>query len=144
MTTKRWVLVALVAGPIALAGCKDKAKEMSTADHLLGRQHRNWAQARETLRSAEPDTELVRAAGGLLGRTVRRMKKDYAGPNKEEAIAKLEQLAGRYDAEIAPKLTMSAPRAVLVAGVTMDELRAAFDKLDEEYRAFEALTTPKE
>ena len=68
------------------------------------------------------------------------MKKDYSGPNKEQAIAKLEAIRDGFQAEIMPKLVLDNPGQVtLKPGATLEQIRLAFDKLDEQYRDFQAM-----
>ena len=69
-----WALVALAAG-LALAGCKDKMKELSSAERLMARQHMHWNNVRESLKTDEPNLESIRVVNMLLtGRTKRQVK----------------------------------------------------------------------
>ena len=145
MSQRLWTLVALAAilliGPV---GCKDEATEMSKADTLLADQHEVWEGARETLHSGQPNLEMLRSVSMYIGgRTLKRVKKDYTGANKEEVIAKLEELKKAYEEKVASKVTMRSPMLQLKPGVTLEDVRKAFDELDGEYRAFQALTAPK-
>lgn len=134
------LIVALAAaGLFGLTGCKDKAKELSAANAQLARQHKVWNNALASLRSEEPNLELVRAAEGLLLRTHRRVGMDYPGANRQEVLDKLKGIADRFAAEVAPKVNLGAPLVVLRPGVTMDEVRDAFEKLNEEYQELVAM-----
>jgi hypothetical protein len=134
------VAVGTAALPV-LAGCKDKAEDISSSEHLLARQHQVWEDALETLGSSNPNYNLVAAAGGRLRRTLLRVEKDYTGGNKEQVIAKLQDLADKFDAAIAPKLTMTRPQVVLQPDVTAQELKTAFEKLAGEYEQLKTLTS---
>jgi len=136
-----WALVALAAG-LALAGCKDKMKELSSAERLLARQHKAWNNAREAFKADQPNLEYIRSVSMLLtGRTKRRVKKDYRGADKAEIMAKLDALSAAYQERVMPKVDVTTPKVVLRRGVTMEQLRAAFESLDEDYRALEAMTS---
>ena len=135
------IVIALAgAGLIALAGCKDEAASISSPDALLGRQHKVWNNAREALRADRPDAlELIRSVQARLFASRRRVKMQYAAANKEEVLNKLKSISDGYEAEIAPKLTLGAPKVALVPPATMADVRAAFEKLDEEYKQLEAM-----
>lgn len=136
-----WAIAALAAG-LALAGCKDKMKELSSAKRLLARQHKHWKRARESLKTDQPDLESIRMVSMLLtGSTKRRVKKEYRGADKAEIMAKLDALSAAFQERIISKVDVTAPKVVLRRGVTMEQLRAAFDSLDEDYRALEAMTS---
>ena len=140
-STPSVILACILTGLIGLAGCKDAAEKISSADHLLSRQHKACADDLETLRSDQPNYNLVRAAGGRFRRTLRRVEKDYTGSNKHEVIAKLNLLADRFDAEVAPKLTMASPEVRLQTGVTAEELRTAFESLQADFETLKDLTS---
>lgn len=135
-----WALVALAAG-LALAGCKDKMKELSSAKRLMSRQHMHWKNVRESLKTDEPNLESIRVVSMLLiGQTKRQVKKKYRGADKAEIMAKLDALSAAFQEHIIPKVDVTAPKVVLREDVTIDQLREAFNSLDEDYRALEAMT----
>ena len=76
----------------------------------------------------------------LRFRTPRRIKKAYSGDDKQQILAKLRELGKAYGDEIRPKLDMRGSKVRLAQGVTLEQLRQAFAKLDEQYREFESLT----
>ena len=127
----------------AAAGCEDKAARKSTSKHLLALQHRFWRQSRETLRTEQPNLGPVMAVAGMVGeRTRLRIVRDYTAANKDEVLAALDAISAAYQAEVLSKLETGPHTARLKAGVTVAQLRAAFDKIDKDYRKFEAMTTP--
>jgi len=135
-----WALVALAAG-LALAGCKDKIKELSSAKRLMARQHKAWNNAREAFKADQPNLEYIRVVNMFLtGRTKRRVKKEYRGADKAEIMAKLEALNAAYQERVISKVDVTGAKVVLRQGVTIAQLREAFNSLDEDYRAFEAMT----
>ena len=135
-----WALVALAAG-LALAGCKDEIKELSKAKRLLARQHMHWNNVRESLKTDEPNLESIRVVGMLLtGRTKRRVKKEYRGADKAEIMQRLDALSAAYQERVISKVHVTTPKVVLRRGVTVAQLREAFNSLDEDYRALEAMT----
>jgi hypothetical protein len=134
------ILVLLVAG-----GCDDRRKlcGISDAASLLAQQHTVWHNARATLQSPQPNVAQVAIVSALLGgRTRRRVEMDYAGPNKAEVLAKLDELSGAYQQQVMTKLDTTGPRPVLRAGVSIDVLRDAFMRLDPSYQQLEAMTRP--
>ena len=136
-----WALAALAAG-LALAGCKDEIKDISGAKHLLARQHKAWKNAREAFEADEPNLGYLRVVNMLLyGRTKRRVKKEYGGADKAEIMERLDALSAAFQERVIPKLNLNGPKVVLRRGVTMDELRQAFESLDADYRALEAMTS---
>ena len=133
-------LLAVVGGLLAAAGCKDKTQEISRPEYLLAHQHRFWKMARETLHSDQPDLYVLVTIEEFLGyRTPRRVKKAYDGADKTEVLARLDALWTAFDAEVLSRLDRSLGLVRLKQGVTMDELRKAFDRVDSEYRTFEAM-----
>jgi hypothetical protein len=135
-----WALAALAAC-LALGGCKDEMKELSSAERLLSRQHKAWNNAREALETDQPNLESIRVVSMLLtGQTKRQLKKKYRGADKAEIIERLDALSAAFQERIAPKVDLRAPKVVLRENVTMEQLREAFNSLDEDYRALEAMT----
>jgi len=138
-----WALIALAAG-LTLAGCKDKMKELSSAERLLARQHKAWNNAREAFKADQPNLEFVRVVDMLLtGRTKRQVEKKYRGAAKAEIIERLDALSAAYQERVVSKVDVTTPKVVLRRGVTMEQLRAAFESLDADYRALEAMTSWK-
>lgn len=138
------ILIVTAAGLAVLAagGCKDKAKSLSDSDYLLGVQHEAWRNSRETLQTPQPELGWLGSVNNLLnGRTPRRVKKDYTGANKAEVLAKLKTLGEAYEAEVVSKLDFRQPQVRLKPGVTIEQVRDAFMKLDGRYRELEAMTT---
>ena len=135
-----WALAALAAC-LALAGCKDKLKELSSAERLMSRQHKAWNNAREAFKADQPNLEYIRVVNMLLtGQTKRQVKKKYRGSDKAEIIQRLDALSAAFQKRVVPKIDVTAPKVVLREGVTMDQLREAFDSMDEDYLALEAMT----
>ena len=136
-----WALAALAAG-LALTGCKDEIKDISSAKYLLAQQHKAWKNAREAFEADEPNLGFIRGVDMLLsGRTKRRVEKEYGGADKAEIIAKLDALSAAFQDRVLSKVDVGAAKVVLRRGVTMDELREAFESLDADYRALEAMTS---
>ena len=128
---------------LALAGCEDKAARLSSSEHLLARQHEVWRNARESLRSSEPNLMYLRSIHIFLrGRTRRRIEKDYTGPDKQEVLDALDALKADYEAKIMSRIDARSFQVTLRPGVTLGEIRAAFEKLDESYGELEAMTAP--
>ena len=136
-----WALAALAAA-LALGGCKDKMKELSSAKRLLARQHKAWNNAREAFKADQANLEYIRVVGMLLtGRTKRAVKKHYRGSDKAEIMERLDALSAAYKERVISKVDVTAPKVVLRRGVTIAQLREAFDSMDEDYRALEAMTS---
>ena len=143
-----WVAL-LAAGVLAgagLAGCDDRkrqADELSSYDYILGLQHKYWNQARQSLQSDQPNLDLLRAVERLLsGRSMRSVQSNYDRPNKKAVIASLEAIQKAFSEEISPKVDTRSPKVQLRPGVTLGQLREAFERLDKDYRPFEAMTAP--
>ena len=136
------LMVAVMAlGAAAMAGCKDKAEEISGARSYLDDQHSAWRRARESLHSEKPNLELLRVVGfNFSGPMGRRLKQDYRGPNKGEVLKRFDALNTTYLAQITSKLDRRSAIARLRQGVTIEQVRQAFDAMDDDYRAFEELT----
>ncbi len=126
---------------LALTGCKDRAEEISRPEYLLARQHKIWAQARESVHSDRPNLDIFRYVHRFLCyRTPRRVEKAYDGSDKEELLAKLRAVGQAYEKHVHAMLDLTGGRVGLIRGVTIEQLRQAFDKVDEEYRQLEAMT----
>ena len=129
---------------VLAAGCGESAEDVSNSAYLLGLLQQSWNGAQRSLKSQNPDLDLLRAIHVLLSkRTPRRVRKDYTGANKQEVLAKLESLRDAYEARIVPKLNLRSPQVQLRSGATLEEVRKAFVELDPQYREIEAMAMPK-
>ena len=138
-------LLVMAVGALTLVGCDDPVERISSSEHLLALQHKVWANARETLKTDSPRLPLLTAVGSMIGQRTRlRVENDYEGDNKAEVLARLDEIGKAYLAEIIGKLETTERGVQLKPGVTLAQLRQSFDRLDVEYRKFEAMTTPKE
>ncbi len=138
-----WLALAVMAA--TTIGCDDPVAELSSGEHLLDMQNKLWAKSRETLKTEKPRLALLTAVAGYVGeRTRLRLEMDYHEDNRDEVLAKSKAIGKAYFATIMPKLQHKADRGVgLRPGVTLAQLREAFEAIDVEYRAFEAMTAPK-
>ena len=136
------LMVAVMAlGAAAMAGCKDEAKEISSARSYLDDQHSAWRRARESLHSDKPNLELLRVIGfNFSGPMGRRLRHDYPGSNRGEVLKRFGALKTTYLAEITSKLEPRSAVARLRQGVTIEQVCQAFDAMDADYRAFEEMT----
>ena len=140
----RTPMVLVVAAALVLCGCRDKARQLSSAEHILAKQHEVWHNARESIRSAQPNLDYIRSVHIFLrGRTRRRVEKEYTGPNKQDILAQLDALKAAYETHVLSKIVAESYAVRLKPGVTLEDVRGAFDKLDEQYRRFQALTAAK-
>ncbi len=123
------------------AGCRDKAKEMSTASHQLSELHDAWTAARAAIQAGNADNLWQVASVDLLlgGPTRRRVELEYAAANKAEVLKKLDSLGAAYRQEIMAKLSTSGHKVVLRNGVSMEDLRTAFTRLDPEYQSLHSM-----
>ncbi len=139
------VYLALIAAFVGLAiffwaGCGNEPERVSNSNYLLELLDRTWDNALQSLRSGNPNLDFIRSLDILLAtRLVRRMNKDYEGADKEQAIAKLEALRDAFQAKVVSLVDLSAPTATLRPGVTIEQVRFAFEKLIPDYQAFQAL-----
>jgi hypothetical protein len=133
--------VALLAFMV-LPGCKsDEAKRLSDHRYVVGLQHQYWRQARQSLLSEQPNLDLLRAIErSLSGRAWRSIELTYEGPHKQELLDALKDVQAAYHDEVLAKVDTRNPRVALRAGVTLQQLRDAFARVDERYRRLEALT----
>ncbi len=135
------VAIVSVLTLLALTGCKDRAKEISRPEYLLTKQHEIWAQARESVHSDRPNLDIFRYVHRFLCyRTPRRVEKAYDGRDKQELLARLRAVGQAYEKHVHAMLDLTGGRVGLVRGATIEQLRQAFDKVDEEYRRLEAMT----
>ena len=140
------LIVALYAAMLlpALAGCEDKRSRLSSSAYLLARQHETWNNTRRTLQDDQPNMGLFRSLHIFLrGRTRRRVAKDYTGPDKQQVLDQLDAVGALYQAEVLSLMDLSSPVPKLRGGVTVQQLREAFAKVDQEYRRLEAITAPE-
>jgi len=143
LTTPMLLAVAVVGA--TLVGCDDPVERISSSEHLLALQHKVWANARETLKTDQPRLPLLTAAGSMVGQRTRlRVERDYEEDNKAEVLARLDEIGKAYLTEVIGKLETTERGVQLKPGVTLAQLRASFERLDVEYRKFEAMTTPTE
>ncbi|KPK79406.1 MAG: hypothetical protein AMJ81_13290 [Phycisphaerae bacterium SM23_33] len=130
-----------VLGLLALPGCRGKTTSISNSDYLLGLLGEAWNNARESLQSDQPNLDLLRSVHVLLTqRAPSRLPKDYQGSNKQQVLDKLKALGDAYTAEVASKMDFLSQRVRLKEGVKLEHVRAAFMKLDKDYRELEAMT----
>jgi len=145
----RWVMVALAAvGGMGGAGCSrdDETRKLLAADRTLATQHRIWRKTRQSLNSEKPNLNLIRSVAiYLCKRTRGRVAKNYAGPDKQEVLARLDALKAAYEAKVLSLIDRRSYEVVLKPGVTSRQVRDAFMEIDRDYRALEAMTpTPPE
>ena len=139
-STLRRAAAPLLLALLAVAGCGDEVEHISGSDYMLSLLHRYWNEARQTLQTDQPDLSIFSVIDiNLKGRVLRSVEKSYSGDNKAEAAA-LESITAAFYAEITPKLTARDRSLALADGVTIEQLRAAFDKIDQDYRKFQAMT----
>jgi len=143
----RWLFAAAVALALAasgLSGCKDDVAELSRAETLLAEQHEVWHKARKSLESDNPDWNLLRNLEGyLIGETLPRVKSDYGKPNKDEVVAKLDEIYEVYREKVMTKLDTTSPRVALRQGVAPEDVRKAFMEVNPLYEELERMTAGK-
>ncbi len=134
-------VVLAVAGLLGIAGCRDKVRESGTAEKSLERLHRHWNAAREGLKTDNPSLSVFRAIDTTLGyATPQRIKDDYTGANKDQILAKLEEVYKLFKDELGSKLNLNAPTVTLGQGATIEDVRQAFDRVDQKYRELEEMS----
>jgi hypothetical protein len=121
-------------------GCGGGAEGLSNSSYLLEKLGQAWTNARTGLAAETLNLEPLRGVHVMLGRTYRRIQKDYTGPNKEQLLAKLAELNTVYEAHILPKLNLRDRAVSLAPGATVEQVRAEFKKLEPAYAEIEALT----
>jgi len=138
-------LLVLTTVAALLTGCRgDPAKKVSSGKYLMALQNKTWTNARATLKTDRPVLTVLMAAGTMVcGRTRARLEKDYHEPNRAEVLAKLDEIGQAYLREVMPKLEADGNGVRLRPGVTLAQLRQAFDAVDVEYRKFEAMVQPQ-
>jgi len=140
-------MIALAGAAMLAAGaggCKDKVEEISSAGYSFGLQDKFWADARTQLHggSDEPNLDPLRSVWRFLkDRTARSVDRSYTGANKAEVLAALRKLQADYHASVIKKLDIMGHRVRLAGGATLEDVRAAFDQLDPDYRALQALVS---
>ena len=136
--------LAIVLGLLAvsaLAGCGDEVKRISGSNFMLDLLHKQWTEARAALQGDQPDLNLLRPIElNLRGRVLRSVEKSYSGDNKQEVINALKSVTAAFRSEIMTKLEPAGRTVQLASGVTLEQLRAAFNKVDEQYRRLRAIT----
>ena len=131
-----WFMLLLTA-VAALGGCKGKIKQMSEADALLARQNEIWERLKSRLQTDEPDWNLFDAMDGALGETRLRVQKQFGGDRQEQILQTLDAFAEAYRSEALPLLDLSSRQGR--PKVSVEEIRAVVEKLDELYKQVKAL-----
>ncbi|OPX23647.1 MAG: hypothetical protein B1H04_03480 [Planctomycetales bacterium 4484_123] len=127
------MVVLLLAG---LCGCKGKAKEMSDYPYYLSVLEERWETAVQDARSGRPNVGISIVLLKDMEGAILTMKRSYKGPNREAAIAKLEQLARELRAEFNKEINLATVDLKLRPGYTEKDVGATIEKFYPRYRAF--------
>ena len=135
------LLACVAAGAIGLGGCKDNTRTSFTPSELLNKQTKYWTECAESARKGKADLNRMNLLEGYLGgRTRIQMEKEYAKPNKEQAIALLKELAGDYHNNVTSLLQMTEAGPVLKPGVTNEDVCTAFLAMNDKYQKLVEMT----
>jgi hypothetical protein len=135
------VFISLLLMLAATTGCRSKTEEISSSDYLLPLLDRYWATARQAVKTDSTDLACFRAIEyNLRGRVQQSVEIYYAGPNKADIIEKLKALSAAYRQDLASRLDLFSVQVQLRPGVTREDFRQAFARVDEQYKQLEQLT----
>jgi len=99
---------AVLAGP---AGCKNKAAEMSRYPYFLTTLNERWEIARASLGSDKPDISYVVVLLKDLDGAAEALEWSYHGSNRDQAIAKLKDVAAKFRQDLSDKVDLRRRRA---------------------------------
>ena len=128
--------VALMLALAALPGCKSKVKRMSDYPYYLAVLDERWETALQDARSGKPNVGISIVLLKDLQGAILTMKRSYKGPNRDAAIAKLEQLARDLRAEFNKEINLASVNLELRPGYTEKDVGATIEKFYPRYRAF--------
>jgi hypothetical protein len=126
----------LLAG---LAGCKGKTKKLSEHPYFLDMLNKRWGVVRGSFQSENPDIGFCPVLLKDLSGAAEAMSRTYHGPNRDQAIAKLKELTGRFRADLDTKVIMRGGTVTLVEGATVKGVGEAIERAYQEYLEFQKL-----
>ena len=137
----RWTswLMMLFTAVAALGGCKGKIKRLSEASTLLAHQNEIWERLKSRLQTDTPDWNLFDAMNGAVGETRLRVQKQFGGDRQKQILQTLDAFVEAYRSEALPLLDLSSPKGRPKTGISVEEIRAVVEKLDELYKQVESL-----
>ena len=131
------------AALVGLAGCKDKAEEMSEYPYFLKMLNGRWEYARASFKTDKPRIGFVVVLLKDIDGAVEALEWDYQGANKKEATAKLKDVAKKFREDLADKVDMRGTTVVLLPGVTAEQVAQAIERAHKHYLEFQPMVAEK-
>jgi len=120
----------------ALAGCKSKAKEMSTYPYFIKMMDSRWDFARNSLGSAEPDVSFCPVLLKDLDGIVEAVEATYHRSNKQQLIDKVKDIARSFRADLDPQVDMRYGHVTLKPGATAEDVSKSVETAYQKYLEF--------
>ena len=125
----------LAAGLVVVApsGCKNKAKEMSRYPYFVRMMDDRWEIALGTIRSGQTNIHYCPVLLKDLTGMAETMEVSYNGPNRDQAIAGIRDIAKTFRDDLGSQVDMTHGSVVLLSGVTAEQVGATIDKAHAKY-----------
>ena len=135
------IFLCMTLAACGLCGCSDKPKVIKNSAQLLAAQNQKWNECLEFCAKGQPNLDKLYDLGGFLGsRTRVTMEKEYAKPNKEQAIALLKEIGEEYQTNVISLTEATEQGKVLKPGVTNEDVCKAFKAMNEKYQKLVEMT----
>ena len=131
---------AVLAGP---AGCKNKAAEMSRYPYFLTTLNERWEIARASLGSDKPDISYVVVLLKDMDGAAEALEWSYHGSNRDQAIAKLKDVAAKFRDDLSDKVDLRTPEVRLLPGATAKDVAGAVERAHQDYLQFQPMVALK-
>jgi len=124
---------------VALPGCKGKAEKMSEHPYFLKMLNNRWEIVRKSFQSDDPKIDYAPVLLKDLSGAVEAMTRTYTEPNRDQAIAKLEELNRKFKADMSAMVSTRGGTVTLMPGATVEGVGEAIEKAYQEYQEFRKL-----
>jgi len=125
--------------PVVAAGCKDEMKEMSEYPFFIKGLDERWEIARQSLQSDKPNVSYVAVLARDLDDVHETLQGSYHKPNRDQAVAKVAEIAKAFRADLTKLVDMRRGHVVLLKGVTAKDVAETVEKTHKDYLEFRAM-----
>ena len=131
------------AALVGLAGCEDKAEKMSEYPYFLKMLNNRWEFARASFKTDQPRIGFVVVLLKDMDGVAEALGWDYQGANKDEATAKIKEVAKKFRQDLADKVDMRGTNVVLLPGVSAEQVGQAVERAYKHYLEFQPMVAEK-
>ena len=122
-----------------LPGCGGRAKRMSEYPYFVKTLNRRWGVVLGSFRSDKPNISYVVILLKDLAGAQEAMESSYHESNRATAIAKLDEVVEKFEADLRTKVDMRFGDVRLLPGATVEDVGVIVEAGYKDYLGFKAL-----